>query len=168
MPDHKLDERPTLSKEELQALLEPQILSLSNVQEALSGKTRLFKVCLFALTAMAASYLGMYSTGLLDSFVSHGWTKHYGDYRLHQIRFGLGFLMLVSMYAWILLRKPLGTLLACFAGVLSYFLVSGTARLFVVLNPPNDTWFLTVYVLLNSAFVALTFLMMREERRSSW
>ena len=76
--------------------------------------------------------------------------------------------MLVSMYVWILLKKPLGTLLACFAGVLSYFLVSGTARLFVVLNPPNDTWFLTVYVLLNSSFVALVFLMMREERRSSW
>ncbi len=168
MADNKLDERPTLSKEELQALLEPQILSLSNIQEALSGKTRLFKVCLFAATAMSAAYLGMYSTGLLDNFVSHGWTKHYGDYRLHQIRFGVGFLMLVSLYVWILLKKPLGTILACYAGVLSYFLVSGTARLFVVLNPPDDTSFLTIYILLNSSFVALVLILMREDRRSTW
>ena len=108
MAENKFDQKPALSKEELQALLEPQILSLSNLQEALGGKTRLFKFCLIVLTTLTLGYLMMYSSGMLDKFVSHGWTKHYGDYRIHQIRFGLGFLMLVLFYVWILLKKPLG------------------------------------------------------------
>jgi hypothetical protein len=168
MAENKFDQKPTLSKEELQALLEPQILSLSNLQEALGGKTRLFKVCLTALTILTLSYLMVYSSGLLDRFVSHGWTQHYEDYRIHQIRFGLGFLMLVLFYIWVLLKKPLGTILACCTGVLCYFLVSGTARLFVVLDPAKDTWFITVYFLLQLSFIALLLVMIREERRSSW
>lgn len=168
MAENKFDQKPTLSKEELQALLEPQILSLSNLQEALGGKTRLFKFCLVVLTTLTLGYLMMYSSGMLDKFVSHGWTKHYGDYRIHQIRFGLGFLMLVLFYVWILLKKPLSTILACFTGVLCYFTISGTARLFVVLDPAQDTWFITVYFFLQLSFVGLSLVMIREEGRSSW
>ena len=59
MAENKFDQKPTLSKEELQALLEPQILSLSNLQEALGGKTRLFKFCLVVLTTLTLGYLMM-------------------------------------------------------------------------------------------------------------
>jgi hypothetical protein len=76
--------------------------------------------------------------------------------------------MLVLFYVWILLKKPLGTILACFNGVLCYFTISGTARLFVVLDPAQDTWFITVYFFLQLSFVGLLLVMIREEGRSSW
>jgi len=52
--------------------------------------------------------------------------------------------------------------------VLCYFTISGTARLFVVLDPAQDTWFITVYFFLQLSFVGLLLVMIREEGRSSW
>jgi len=168
MDENKPTNKQTLSGEELKALLEPQALSLSNFKEALSGKTGLFKIYLFILTSTALSYLAMYNANMLERFLTYGWTQHYGDYRIHQIRFFIGFLMLVSFYIWILLRKRLETILLCYTGVLTYFLVSGTSRLILVLTLPNDSLFITVYVLIHSTFILMLLLMMREERRSKW
>ena len=164
----KLSKRGTLSKEELTALLEPEALSLSSFREAISGKTGLFKAVLFGLTLSATTYLALYSSGVLDRFLSYGWTQYYGDYQLHQIRFFIGFVMLVILYMCILLRKPLDTLLLCYAGLLAYFLVSGTARLLVVLSAPNGLRFIVGYFVLHATFILLVLLMAREERRSSW
>ena len=150
MGEEKLKNRQTLSKEELKALLEPQALSLSNFKEAISGKTRLFRACLFILTAAALAYLTLYNADMLDRFLSYGWTQHYGDYRLHQIRFFVGFVMLVTFYIWMLLRKPLETILLCYAGVLLYFLISGSSRLFAVLSTSNDSRFIISYVSVKS------------------
>ena len=164
----KLSKRGTLSKEELTALLEPEALSLSSFREAISGKTGLFKAVLFGLTLSATTYLALYSSGVLDRFLSYGWTQYYGDYQLHQIRFFIVFVMLVILYMCILLRKPLDTLLLCYAGLLAYFLVSGTARLLVVLSAPNGLRFIVGYFVLHATFILLVLVMAWEERRSSW
>ena len=164
----KQRKQQTLTKEEMTALLEPEVLSLSNFRDAISGKTRLFKACLFILTVATTAYLPLYSADMLDRFLSFGWTQHYGDYRLHQVRFFIGFVMIVTLYMWIILRKPLGTMLMCYGGVLLYFLISGTSRLLVVLNEPIGTRFIVGYFVLHTAFILLVLLLAREERRSSW
>ena len=168
LSEDKLSKRQTLSKEELSALLEPEALSISNFRAAISGKTWLFKAGLFAITLATTTYLALYSADVLDRFLSFGWTQHYGDYRLHQIRFFIGFLMMVVLYICILLRRPLNALLLSYAGLLSYFLISGTSRLMVVLDEPNGLRFVIGYFTLHSAFVLLLLLMAREERRSTW
>jgi hypothetical protein len=114
----------------------------------------------------AAAYLVSYFSGALDTHLAYGWSQAREDYVLHQLRFMAGFFMLVSLHVWLLLQQRLDTLLISCASLQTYFQFSGTAHLISLQGAVYDTWFMVIYIFLQSIFVVLILLLLKEERAS--
>lgn len=167
MSDSKAKDDAILTDEEIEALTRPvKTISLGTYGEALLNKTFAFKVYLFILSAGAAAYLVSYFSGALDARLAYGWSEAREDYVLHQLRFMAGFVMLVSLHAWLLLQQRLDTLLICCASLQAYFQFSGTAHLISLQGAVYDTWFMVIYISVQSIFVVLILLLLKEERSS--
>ena len=115
MADSNDDEvKHILSHAEYEALLNaPKELTLSTYQEALANKTLLFKIYFFVISAITASYLITYFLGGLDAHLAYGWSSVPEDHQLHKLRFALGFVMLATLHALLLLRQRLYTVGFC-------------------------------------------------------
>jgi hypothetical protein len=74
--------------------------------------------------------------------------------------------MLVSLHVWLLLQQRLDTLLISCASLQAYFQFSGTAHLISLQGAVYNTWFMFVYIILQSMFVVLILLLLKEERAS--
>ena len=167
MSDSKAKDDAILTDEEIEALTRPvQTISLSSYGDALLNKTVAFKVYFFILTAASAAYLVSYFSGALDPHLAYGWSQAREDYVLHQLRFWAGFVMLVSLHVWLLLQQRLDTLLISCASLQAYFQFSGTAHLISLQGAVYNTWFMFVYIILQSMFVVLILLLLKEERAS--
>ena len=167
MSDSKAKDGAMLTDEEIEALSRPvQTISLSSYGDALLNKTVAFKVYFFILTAASAAYLVSYFSGALDARLAYGWSEAREDYVLHQLRFMAGFVMLVSLHAWLLSQQRLDTLLICCASLQAYFQFSGTAHLISLQGAVYDTWFMVIYISVQSIFVVLILLLLKEERSS--
>lgn len=167
MPDSEHEDAATLTDEEIEALSRPfQPISLSTYGEALLTKTHAFKVYFFIITALAVTYLIAYFIGVLDIYPAYGWSEAREDHLLHQLRFTAGFVMLVSLHVWLLLQQRLDTLLISCASLQAYFQFSGTAHLISLQGAVYNTWFMFVYIILQSMFVVLILLLLKEERAS--
>ena len=172
MSDSKHRLAGVLTDEEIEALSQPiQTLSLSTYGEALLTKTLAFKVYFFIISALATSYLIAYFIGVLDTHLAYGWSEAREDYVLHQLRFMAGFVMLVSLHVWLLLQQRLDTLLISCASLQTYFQFSGTAHLISLQGAIYDAWFMVIYTFLQSIFVVLILLLLKEEwgsQRKAW
>ena len=167
MSDSKAKDDAILTDEEIEALTRPvKTISLGTYGEALLNKTFGFKVYLFILSAGAAAYLVSYFSGALDHHLAYGWSQAREDYVLHQLRFLAGFVMLVSLHVWLLLQQRLDTLLISCASLQAYFLFSGTAHLISLQGAIYDAGFMVIYVFLQSIFLVLILLLLKEERAS--
>ena len=167
MSDSKTEDGAILTDEEIGDLTRPvQTISLGTYGEALLNKTFAFKAYFFILSAGAAAYLVSYFSGVLDTHLAYGWSQAREDYVLHQLRFMAGFFMLVSLHVWLLLQQRLDTLLISCASLQTYFQFSGTAHLISLQGAVYNTWFMVIYIFLQSIFVLLILLLLKEERAS--
>ena len=167
MSDSKAKDGAILTAEEIGDLTRPvQTISLGTYGEALLNKTFAFKAYFFILSAGAAAYLVSYFSGALDAHLAYGWSQVREDYMLHQLRFLAGFVMLVSLHVCLLLQQRLDTLLISCASLQTYFQSSGTAHLMSLQDAVHDTWFMVIYIFLQSIFVVLILLLLKEERAS--
>ena len=168
MTDSNDDEvKHVLSHAEYEALLKaPKELTLSSYQEALANKTLLFKICFFVISAITASYLLTYFLGGLDAHLAYGWSSVPEDHQLHKLRFALGFVMLATLHALLLLRQRLYTAGFCAASIVTYFCVSGASRLIDYGAASTDPAFLIIYLTIHVSLIILIMLLSYEDERS--
>jgi hypothetical protein len=168
MADSNDDEvKHILSHAEYEALLNaPKELTLSTYQEALANKTLLFKIYFFVISAITASYLITYFLGGLDAHLAYGWSSVPEDHQLHKLRFALGFVMLATLHALLLLRQRLYTVGFCAAYIVTYFCVSGASRLLDYGAAAGDPAFLVIYLTIHISLIILTMLLAYEDERS--
>ena len=168
MTDSNDDEvKHILSQAEYEALLKaPSELTLSTYQEALANKTVPFKIYFFVISAITASYLTTYFLGGLDTHLAYGWSSVPEDHQLHKLRFALGFVMLATLHALLLLRQRLYTVGFCAASILTYFFVSGASRLLDYGVAAADPAFLVIYLTIHISLIILTMLLAYEDERS--
>ena len=168
MADSNDDEvKHILSHAEYEALLNaPKELTLSTYQEALANKTLLFKIYFFVISAITASYLITYFLGGLDAHLAYGWSSVPEDHQLHKLRFTLGFVMLATFHALLLLRQRLYTVGFCAASIVTYFCVSGASRLLDYGAAAGDPAFLVIYLTIHISLIILTMLLAYEDERS--
>ena len=168
MTDSNDDEvKHILSHAEYEALLKaPKELTLSTYQEALANKTLLFKIYFFVISAITASYLITYFVGGLDAHLAYGWSSVPEDHQLHKLRFALGFVMLATLHALLLLRQRLYTVGFCAASIVTYFCVSGASRLLDYGAAAGDPAFLVIYLTIHISLIILTMLLAYEDERS--
>ena len=168
MADSNDDEvKHILSHAEYEALLKaPKELTLSTYQEALANKTLLFKIYFFVISAITASYLITYFLGGLDAHLAYGWSSVPEDHQLHKLRFALGFVMLATLHALLLLRQRLYTVGFCAASIVTYFCVSGASRLLDYGAAAGDPAFLVIYLTIHISLIILTMLLAYEDERS--
>ena len=168
MADSNDDEvKHILSHAEYEALLNaPKELTLSTYQEALANKTLLFKIYFFVISAITASYLITYFVGGLDAHLAYGWSSVPEDHQLHKLRFALGFVMLATLHALLLLRQRLYTVGFCAASIVTYFCVSGASRLLDYGAAAGDPAFLVIYLTIHISLIILTMLLAYEDERS--
>ena len=168
MADSNDDEvKHILSHAEYEALLNaPKELTLSTYQEALANKTLLFKIYFFVISAITASYLVTYFLGGLDAHLAYGWSSVPEDHQLHKLRFALGFVMLATLHALLLLRQRLYTVGFCAASIVTYFCVSGASRLLDYGAAAGDPAFLVIYLTIHISLIILTMLLAYEDERS--
>ena len=168
MADSNDDEvKHILSHAEYEALLNaPKELTLSTYQEALANKTLLFKIYFFVISAITASYLITYFLGGLDAHLAYGWSSVPEDHQLHKLRFALGFVMLATLHALLLLRQRLYTVGFCAASIVTYFCVSGASRLLDYGAAAGDPAFLVIYLTIHISLIILTMLLAYEDERS--
>jgi hypothetical protein len=168
MTDSNDDEvKHVLSHAEYEALLKaPKELTLSSYQEALANKTLLFKIYFFVISAITASYLVTYFLGGLDAHLAYGWSSVPEEHQLHKLRFALGFVMLATLHALLLLRQRLYTAGFCAASIVTYFCVSGASRLLDYGAAAGDPAFLVIYLTIHISLIILTMLLACEDERS--
>jgi hypothetical protein len=168
MTDSNDDEvKHVLSHAEYEALLKaPKELTLSSYQEALANKTLLFKIYFFVISAITASYLVTYFLGGLDAHLAYGWSSVPEEHQLHKLRFALGFVMLATLHALLLLRQRLYTAGFCAASIVTYFCVSGASRLLDYGAAAGDPAFLVIYLTIHISLIILTMLLAYEDERS--
>ena len=168
MTDSNDDEvKHILSHAEYEALLNaPKELTLSTYQEALANKTLLFKIYFFVISAITASYLITYFLGGLDAHLAYGWSSVPEDHQLHKLRFALGFVMLATFHALLLLRQRLYTVGFCAASIVTYFCVSGASRLLDYGAAAGDPAFLVIYLTIHISLIILIMLLAYEDERS--
>ena len=168
MADSNDDEvKHILSHAEYEALLNaPKELTLSTYQEALANKTLLFKIYFFVISAITASYLITYFLGGLDAHLAYGWSSVPEDHQLHKLRFALGFVMLATLHALLLLRQRLYTVGFCAASIVTYFSVSGVSRLLDYGVAATDPAFLVIYLTIHISLIILIMLLAYEDERS--
>ena len=168
MADSNDDEvKHILSHAEYEALLNaPKELTLSTYQEALANKTLLFKIYFFVISAITASYLITYFVGGLDAHLAYGWSSVPEDHQLHKLRFALGFVMLATLHALLLIRQRLYTVGFCAASIVTYFCVSGASRLLDYGAAAGDPAFLVIYLTIHISLIILTMLLAYEDERS--
>jgi hypothetical protein len=168
MADSNDDEvKHILSHAEYEALLNaPKELTLSTYQEALANKTLLFKIYFFVISAITASYLVTYFLGGLDAHLAYGWSSVPEEHQLHKLRFALGFVMLATLHALLLLRQRLYTAGFCAASIVTYFCVSGASRLLDYGAAAGDPAFLVIYLTIHISLIILTMLLAYEDERS--
>jgi hypothetical protein len=168
MTDSNDDEvKHVLSHAEYEALLKaPKELTLSSYQEALANKTLLFKIYFFVISAITASYLITYFLGGLDAHLAYGWSSVPEEHQLHKLRFALGFVMLATLHALLLLRQRLYTAGFCAASIVTYFCVSGASRLLDYGAAAGDPAFLVIYLTIHISLIILTMLLAYEDERS--
>ena len=168
MADSNDDEvKHILSHAEYEALLNaPKELTLSTYQEALANKTLLFKIYFFVISAITASYLITYFLGGLDAHLAYGWSSVPEDHQLHKLRFALGFVMLATLHALLLLRQRLYTVGFCAASIVTYFSVSGVSRLLDYGVAATDPGFLVIYLTIHISLIILIMLLAYEDERS--
>jgi hypothetical protein len=168
MTDSNDDEvKHVLSHAEYEALLKaPKELTLSSYQEALANKTLLFKIYFFVISAITASYLVTYFLGGLDAHLAYGWSSVPEEHQLHKLRFALGFVMLATLHALLLLRQRLYTAGFCAASIVTYFCVSGASRLLDYGAAAGDPAFLVIYLTIHISLIILIMLLAYEDERS--
>jgi hypothetical protein len=168
MTDSNDDEvKHILSQAEYEALLKaPTELSLSTYQEALANKTLLFKIYFFLISGITASYLITYFVGGLDDHLAYGWSSVPEEHQLHKLRFALGFVMLATLHAILLLRQRIYTVGFCAASIVTYFCVSGASRLIGYGAASTDPAFLIIYLTIHVTLIILIMLLAYEDERS--
>tara|TARA_E500000178_G_scaffold308413_1_gene322061 strand:+ start:290 stop:823 length:534 start_codon:yes stop_codon:yes gene_type:complete len=161
------EEKALVTDEELDALLQPRtVLQLSSYEKAFATKTPLFKLYFYLISMLGALYVGSFMIGALDNHLAFGWSELREHHDLSRLRFVAGFIMLAIVHVGLLAGQRLETLFMCFIGLLTYILVSGTSNLIALDGAINDPWFMGIYVSIQSLFILLLLLLIREERRS--
>jgi hypothetical protein len=153
------------SQEELNALLQDMpLFSLKGVRQTLQHKSRLFRTSWFLLLLLTTLYLMGWFSGILKPYMSAAVTGESADYQIHQIRFLIGFGMLIAGTVAINFNWQIERVFAVIAWVQAYFIFSGVIRQWRTL--PDDRLIVIGSYAANLLIIlALLIIMILEERR---
>jgi hypothetical protein len=104
--------------------------------------------------------------GGLDAHLAYAWSYVPEEHQLHKLRFTLGFMMLATLHALLLLRQRLYTVGFCAASIVTYFCVSSASRLLDYGVAATDPAFLVIYLTIHISLIILIMLLAYEDERS--
>ena len=129
MKDRSNDDRISPSQEELDALLSSSpIFSFQGVRASLDRRSPLFKRTWLVLMGVTILYLMGWFTGLLKPYMASAVTGLEADYRLHQVRFLLAFILITVGTVALNFDWHVEKTFTTIAWIQAYFLVSGVGR----------------------------------------
>lgn len=164
-PINKSDNDLTPSQEELDALLRDMpAFGPQGVRQTLEQKSKRFKNAWLLLMFLTVTYTMGWFSGLLQPYMAAGVTGENADYQIHQIRFLIGFLMLIVGSIAINFNWQLERVFTVIAWVQTYFIFSGVIRQWRTL--PDDRLFVIgAYSLNLLVILGLILILIFEERR---
>jgi hypothetical protein len=164
-PINKSDNDLTPSQEELDALLRDMpAFGPQGVRQTLEQKSKRFKNAWLLLMVLTITYTMGWFSGLLQPYMAAGVTGENADYQIHQIRFLIGFLMLIVGSIAINFNWQLERVFTVIAWVQTYFIFSGVIRQWRTL--PDDRLFVIgAYSLNLLVILGLILILIFEERR---
>ncbi len=164
-PINKSDNDLTPSQEELDALLRDMpAFGPQGVRQTLEQKSKRFKNAWLLLMFLTITYTMGWFSGLLQPYMAAGVTGENADYQIHQIRFLIGFLMLIVGSIAINFNWQLERVFTVIAWVQTYFIFSGVIRQWRTL--PDDRLFVIgAYSLNLLVILGLILILIFEERR---
>ena len=164
-PINKSDNDLTPSQEELDALLRDMpVFGPQGVRQTLEQKSKRFKNAWLLLMFLTVTYTMGWFSGLLQPYMAAGVTGENADYQIHQVRFLIGFLMLIVGSIAINFNWQLERVFTVIAWVQTYFIFSGAIRQWRTL--PDDRLFVIGAYSLNLLIIlGLILVLIFEERR---
>jgi hypothetical protein len=164
-PINKSDNDLTPSQEELDALLRDMpAFGPQGVRQTLEQKSKRFKNAWLLLMFLTITYTMGWFSGLLQPYMAAGVTGENADYQIHQVRFLIGFLMLIVGSIAINFNWQLERVFTVIAWVQTYFIFSGVIRQWRTL--PDDRLFVIgAYSLNLLVILGLILILIFEERR---
>ena len=153
------------SREELDVLLKDMpLFGLKGVRQTLQQKSRLFRTSWFLLLLLTTLYLMGWFSGILKPYMAAAVTGESADYQIHQIRFLIGFGMLVVGTVALNFNWQIERVFTVIAGVQTYFIFSGVIRQWRTL--PDDRLIVIGSYAANLLIIlALLIIVILEERR---
>ena len=160
--DSSQKSKPT--KEELDALFKDMpLFDLKSVRNTLYKRSIRFRCCWIVLMLLTLSYVMGWFSGALLPMMASSFTNLEADYQLHQLRFLIGFLMIVAGTIAINFDRNIEPVFIGIFWVQLYFHISGTLRLVRSL-PEGETFSLTTYMVIQSTILLLMLWLIIEER----
>ena len=153
------------SQEELDVLLKDMpLFGLNGVRQTLQQKSRLFRTSWFLLLLLTTLYLMGWFSGILKPYMAAAVTGESADYQIHQIRFLIGFSMLVVGTVALNFNWQIERVFTVIAWVHTYFIFSGVIRQWRTL--PDDRLIVIGSYAANLLIIlALLIIVILEERR---
>ena len=153
------------SQDELDVLLkEMPLFGLKGVRQTLQQKSRLFRTSWFLLVLLTTLYLMGWFSGILKPYMAAAVTGESADYQIHQIRFLIGFGMLVAGTVALNFNWQIERVFTVIAWIQVYFIFSGVIRQWRTL--PDDSLIVIGSYAANLLIIlALLIIVILEERR---
>lgn len=164
-PISKSDKDLAPSQEELDALLRDMpVFGLRGVRKTLRQRSKLFQRAWLLLMFLTVAYLMAWFSGFLQPYMAAGVTGEAADYKIHQVRFLMAFLLTAVGVIAVNFDWQLERVFTVIAWVHAYFVFSGIIRQWRTLPDDNliviGSYSLNVLVLLG-----LMLILIFEERR---
>jgi len=153
------------SQEELDALLRDMpVFGLRGVRQTLRQRSKLFQRAWLVLMCLTVAYLMAWFSGFLQPYMAAGVTGEAADYKIHQVRFLMAFVLTAVGVIAVNFDWQLERVFTVIAWVHAYFVFSGIIRQWRTLPDDNliviGSYSLNVLVLLG-----LMLILIFEERR---
>ena len=153
------------SQEELDVLLKDMpVFGLKGVRQTLQQKSRLFRTSWVLLLLLTTLYLMGWFSGILKPYMAAAVTGESADYQIHQIRFLIGFGMLVAGTVALNFNWQLERVFTVIAWIQVYFIFSGVIRQWRTL-PDDRIIVIGSYAANLLIILALLIIVILEERR---
>jgi len=162
----KSDKDLAPSQEELDALLRDMpVFGLRGVRQTLKQRSKLFQRAWLLLIFLSTAYLIAWFSGFLQPYMAVGVTGQAADYKIHQVRFLMAFVLTAVGVIAVNFDWQLERVFTVIAWVHAYFVFSGIIRQWHTL-PPDDSLIVIGFYSLNMlVLLGLMLILIFEERR---
>ena len=161
----KSDKDHAPSQEELDALLRDMpVFGLRGVRQTLRQRSKLFQRAWLLLMFLTVAYLMAWFSGFLQPYMAAGVTGEAADYKIHQVRFLMAFVLTAVGVIAVNFDWQLERVFTVIAWVHAYFVFSGIIRQWRTL-PDDSLIVIGSYSLNVLVLLGLMLILIFEERR---